>query len=439
MNFKKYFETAKELNFEDIEFKVVENKTLSIEVFHKKVEKYNVSENSTLYIRGIINGNMVSASTENFSNVTQLLKEMASDSLLIEDKVAQEIFEGSKKYSKFKTYNDALENVSPSKKIDLCLLVEEKAFNYDNRIKEVSGVHYSEAVKSEKIINSKGLKLSYKTNYAYIYLDVVAKENEDTRTGGMYQLFNNLDDVNIDNIVNKACSDAINSLNGTPCDSKKYKVLFAPDVFASLLNKCLISISGDNVNKNKSLLKDKLNQVIASKKLTVVEDPHCKQYPYFYRSFDDEGVATSKKVIIDKGVLKTFLYNIEAAKSANTASTGNGYGGSQIGVDTSFVYVKPSKKTVDDLLKSINNGIQITDVAGLHSGLNTISGDFSLQASGFRIENGKITTPVNLITIAGNLFDLLKNVVDVGNDSFLALNGTLTPSVVVKNVAVSGK
>ena len=111
----------------------------------------------------------------------------------------------------------------------------------------------------------------------------------------------------------------------------------------------------------------------------------------------------------------------------------------QIGVDTSFVYVKPSKKTVDDLLKSINNGIQITDVAGVHSGLNTISGDFSLQASGFRIENGKITTPVNLITIAGNLFDLLKNVVDVGNDSFLALNGTLTPSVVVKNVAVSGK
>ena len=252
-------------------------------------------------------------------------------------------------------------------------------------------------------------------------------------------MFNNLDDVNIDNIVNKACSDAINSLNGTPCDSKKYKVLFAPDVFASLLNKCLISISGDNVNKNRSLLKDKLNQVIASKKLTVIEDPHCKKYPYFYRSFDDEGVATSKKAIIDKGVLKTFLYNIEAAKSANTTSTGNGYGGSQIGVDTSFVYVKPSKKTVDDLLKSINNGIQITDVAGVHSGLNTISGDFSLQASGFRIENGKITTPVNLITIAGNLFDLLKNVVDVGNDSFLALNGTLTPSVVVKNVAVSGK
>ena len=95
------------------------------------------------------------------------------------------------------------------------------------------------------------------------------------------------------------------------------------------------------------LLKDKLNEVVASKKFTLTENPHSKAYPFFYRAFDDEGVATSKKTIVEKGVLKTFLYNIEAAKQANTTSTGNGYGGAAIGISTSFLEVKPGKKDKD--------------------------------------------------------------------------------------------
>ena len=176
-----------------------------------------------------------------------------------------------------------------------------------------------------------------------------------------------------------------------------------------------------------------------SKKFTLIENPHSKEYPYFYRAFDDEGVATYKKAIIEKGVLKTFLYNIEAAKEAKTTSTGNGYGGAAIGISSAFLEVKPGKKTKEEMVEKINNGIQITSVQGLHAGMNPLSGDFSLQASGYRIENGKITTPVNLITIAGNLFEVFKDIDEVGNDLHLSYSGILTPSVSVKKLAISGK
>lgn len=439
MKLDKYFDYAKQLGFSDVEFKTIEKNELSIEVFHGKVEKYSVAENETIYIRAIKDGKMVSASTENISDIKNVFDEMAVHGTLIDEDKAQEIFKGSDNYKRIKTHADTLSKVSNADKIKLCLDIESKAFAYDKRISEVEGVEYKEVFSSTKIHNSKGLKLSRKTNYALVYLSVVAKDENDTKTGGYYQFSQDLNCFDQEILVKKACDEAILSLNGTPCASKNYKALLSPTVFASLVSFLLRSVSGEEVNKGKSLLKDKLNQQIASNKLTIVENPFNKDYPFFVRCFDDEGVATCKKNIIEKGVLKTFLYNISAAKEANVSSTGNGYGGSLIGVDTSFVEVKPSKTCKEELCQKIKNGVFIDNVEGLHSGMNAMTGDFSLQASGYRIEDGKITTPLNLITIAGNLFTLFKDVSAVGSDTFVTLSGISSPSVVVSSLAVSGK
>ena len=363
---------------------------------------------------------------------------MVENAALIEENKPQEIFGGSESYKKYKTHNDTLANTPVADKIALCLQVEEKAKAYDSKVSEVE-VEYSETESAMTIVNSKGLKLSYKSSYGVLVASVVAKDGNDTRTGFKYNIGQSLEDMKADELVKEACDSAINALHGTQCDSKEYKVLLAPNVFASLISVLMGNVSGDAVNKGKTLLKDKLHQVVASKKFTLTENPHNKQYPYFYRSFDDEGVATSKKTIVEKGVLNTFLYNIEAAKQAGVTSTGNGYGGAAIGISTSFLEVKPGKKDKDQLCAHIKNGIQITSVQGLHSGMNALSGNFSLQASGYRIEDGKITTPVNLITIAGNLFKLFENIEEVGSDLTLSMGGTLTPSVVIKSLAISGK
>ena len=439
MNFVKYFEYAKKIGFSDVEFKVQTSNKLSISVFQKKVENYSVSENETIYIRGIFNGKMVSGSSENANNVCKILDEMAVNATLIDEEKEQEIFAGSEKYKTFKTSSDKLAKVSIADKIALCLDVEAKAYDYDYRIAPGVEVEYQEVESAMKIVNSKGLKLSYKVNYGFVVLSVVAKSDNDTRTGFKFKILQDLDSLNVDQLVKDACDDAINALNGSQCESKKYKVLLAPNVFASFANVLLSSVSGDAVNRGKSLLKDKLNQQVASSKLTIVENPHSKEHPYFYRAFDDEGVATMKKAIVEKGVLKTFLYNIEEAKQAKVKSTGNGYGGSVIGVSTSFVEVKPGKKSKEELCEKIKDGIQITSVQGLHAGMNPLSGDFSLQASGYRIENGKITTPVNLITIAGNIFKMFNDIVDLGNDEYVTPSGMSSVSVYIKSLAISGK
>ena len=439
MNFVKYFEYAKKIGFSDVEFKVQTSNKLSISVFQKKVENYSVSENETIYIRGIFNGKMVSGSSENANNVCKILDEMAVNATLIDEEKEQEIFAGSEKYKTFKTSSDKLAKVSIADKIALCLDVEAKAYDYDYRIAPGVEVEYQEVESAMKIVNSKGLKLSYKVNYGFVVLSVVAKSDNDTRTGFKFKILQDLDSLNVDELVKDACDDAINALNGSQCESKKYKVLLAPNVFASFANVLLSSVSGDAVNRGKSLLKDKLNQQVASSKLTIVENPHSKEHPYFYRAFDDEGVATMKKAIVEKGVLKTFLYNIEEAKQAKVKSTGNGYGGSVIGVSTSFVEVKPGKKSKEELCEKIKDGIQITSVQGLHAGMNPLSGDFSLQASGYRIENGKITTPVNLITIAGNIFKMFNDIVDLGNDEYVTPGGMSSVSVYIKSLAISGK
>ena len=439
MNFVKYFEYAKKIGFSDVEFKVQTSNKLSISVFQKKVENYSVSENETIYIRGIFNGKMVSGSSENANNVCKILDEMAVNATLIDEEKEQEIFAGSEKYKTFKTSSDKLAKVSVADKIALCLDVEAKAYDYDYRIAPGVEVEYQEVESAMKIVNSKGLKLSYKVNYGFVVLSVVAKSDNDTRTGFKFKILQDLDSLNVDQLVKDACDDAINALNGSQCESKKYKVLLAPNVFASFANVLLSSVSGDAVNRGKSLLKDKLNQQVASSKLTIVENPHSKEHPYFYRAFDDEGVATMKKAIVEKGVLKTFLYNIEEAKQAKVKSTGNGYGGSVIGVSTSFVEVKPGKKSKEELCEKIKDGIQITNVQGLHAGMNPLSGDFSLQASGYRIENGKITTPVNLITIAGNIFKMFNDIADLGNDEYVTPGGMSSVSVYIKSLAISGK
>ena len=291
MRVNKYFSVAKQLGFEDIEFKSRTSKKLSISIFHEKVENYTVAENETLYIRGIVNGKMVSGQTENEKSIERILKEMVKNAELIEDNKPQEIFGGSEKYKNFKTHNNVLANTPVAEKINLCLAVEAKAKAYDARVSEAE-VEYNETQSAMTIVNSKGLKLSYKSSYGVLVASVVAKDGDDTRTGFKYVIGQDMQALDPEVVVKEACDNALNALHGTQCDSGKYKVLLTPGVFSSLINILISNVSGDSVNKGRTLLKDKLNEVVASKKFTLTENPHSKAYPFFYRAFDDEGVAT---------------------------------------------------------------------------------------------------------------------------------------------------
>ena len=203
--------------------------------------------------------------------------------------------------------------------------------------------------------------------------------------------------------------------------------------------------SSETAQKGLSKLAGKEGTVIASEAVTLVDDPFHKDNP-IPRPFDGEGSPTYVKNVIEKGELKTLLYNLKTAAIAGKKTTGNASKGgynSSIGVRPFTMYLAPGELTEEELLKQAGNGIYINALAGLHAGADAVTGDFSLQSAGYLIEDGKKTAHIKSFTVAGNFFDLLRNITAVANNFELpmAISSTAfgAPSVLVSGLSIAGK
>ena len=251
-------------------------------------------------------------------------------------------------------------------------------------------------------------------------------------------LENDFSKFNEDELVKNIVKKTVSQLGGEACESGEYKCVFSPEATASLMRVYMSHVDSEEVQKHSSLFIGKLGQKVASNKVTIEDRP--LQRNVYARWFDDEGVATYNKALVKNGVLQTYLYNLTTASKDGVESTGNGYKkGSQMGVSASNLYLKPGKKSQEELFAEVGNGVFITEVSGLHAGLNPQSGNFSLQSTGFMIENGKKGKPLDLITVSGNLLDVFKDIVEVGNDVTVSPSGVSAESVLIKKIAVSGK
>ncbi len=439
MNINKFFNQAKEKGITECELKFNKDSSLSVEIFHSEISSYSLSSSSSILARGIYNGLLGSATTEedNKNTYSFLINEIIDSSKVVEKKEKPNIFKGSPKYKKKILFNKDIAAKPLQEKIDNLFLIEERLKQYDPRISEIEAVQYEETMSEFKMMNTHGLKLAEKDNLFFYYASIIVKEGEEVRNG--YSLFFSTDpkEFDVDLFVKKVAENALSKLHSEQCDSKKYPVVFSPKTFANLVNFYISSASAEQVQKGSSMFINLLNKEVASSKITISEMPLAKNC--FYSYFDSEGVATSNKKIIDKGVLKTYLYNLETAAKDNVESTGNATGSVKIGIGFNNLVVRPGKLSEEELLAKAKDGVYITSLEGLHSGINAQSGNFSLKCEGFMIENGKKTKPLSLITVAGNLKDLFKGVIGVANNSELQLSSTTSPSVLVKSLAISGK
>ena len=159
-------------------------------------------------------------------------------------------------------------------------------------------------------------------------------------------------------------------------------------------------------------------------------------------AFDDEGVPCHRKELIRDGVLTTLLYNLKSAAVDGVDSTGNGVKRSYTSpVDTAPInlIVAPGQTDGDGLMKEAGSGLIVEELAGMHSGANPETGDFSLSAKGYLFENGAISRSVGNITISGNFYTLLKDIQAVGNDTVVSIDGIVSPSVLVRALALGGE
>ena len=441
MKYDKFFELAKAAGIEEAELSVSSSYSLSFSLFHGEIDSYNSSKSFSYLARGIYKGKMgaVASDVYNSKSAQYFVEQIINNASVIENDDPVFIFKGSEKYRKINTFNRQLGNIPVEKKIEIAKQIEKDIRDGDPRIVEVQTVAYDESSSSSVIMNSHGLKLSQKNNYFLFYGSAVARENEQTKSGSDLFFGNDFSEFVPSELSKSVVKETIGQLGGYPCETATYKAVLSPDVVSSLMFAYVSSAIAEDVQKNSSLFVGKLGQKVASKKVTIEDLPLSKNV--FARSFDDEGVATYNKPIIKNGVLQTYLYNLTTAAKDGVQSTGNGVvsGGSKVYTSPTFLQMKPGKKSQDELFEEIGNGVYITDVSGLHAGLNARSGNFSLQSTGYMIENGKKTHALDIITVSGNLVDLFNSIVTIGNDSKTFLSGCRCPSVVIKKLAVSGK
>ena len=437
------FEKAKIAGFDECEIYFSDGESISISVYEGEVEKYNLAKSFGLSFRGKINNKMGYSYTEILDEVAidMLINSAKNSATLIENDDETFIYVGDKTYSEVKTYSKELENIDPGKMIDLALDLEKEAKNYCDKVVNINGCKISYSSSNYGIYNTKGLELNNKDNILTSYVVPVVEDESGKNDGVGYVVASSLDEVKPREMAAQGVEEALSKLGGKSIPSGSYKTIIYNEAMVQLLETFASTFSGDAAQKGLSLLKGKEGDMIASPIVTIVDDP-LMEGGLASAPFDDEGVATFTKELVYEGKLNTLLHNLKTAHKQGVKSTGNGFKASyasSVNVSESNLYLRKGEKSFEDLMKEINEGVIITDLAGLHSGANTVSGDFSLAAKGFYVENGKKTFPVEQITLAGNYFDLLKNIVSIGNDLKFPMSNVGSPSVLVTGLSIAGK
>lgn len=441
----KLFEKAEANNIKEFEVYFTEGQSFSVKVFNEEVDDYKNAKTHGLSFRGLYNNKMGYSYTEVFDEaaINMLIKELIENATLIENEDEIPIFEGSKTYQVVNNYNPSLESISAEDKIEFTKNLEKYAKNLNQRVQSVNYCLLGNSNGKRLIKNSKGLELESKGNVIYAYVSVVVKENDDIKTAHAYTVSRDFAELNHEIIAKEAVQKATDKLSASPISTGEYKIIIENEAMTDILGAVSGVFSAEAVQKGLSKFKDKLNEQVAVPELTLTDNPFLEG-AFSNKSFDDEGVATSTKNIIENGILKTYLHNLKTAKKDGVNPTGNGTKGSyksSIGIAPSNFYINAGKLKLEEMMSKAGEGLLITDLAGIHSGFNSISGDFSLSAEGFYFSQGKIEKAVNQITIAGNFFNLLNNIVEIGSDLKFSLPGSSSvgsPSIFINKLNVAG-
>ena len=432
MNFNILFALAKEKGLEDIQVLYEETNSTDITVYNGELDNVNVSRVSSLSAKALYKGRMAYFSTEEVSPKAfpRIVDELLNSAKILNSKDEEFIYEGDPKYKKLPfLFNKSLNEHSVDEKIALALKASNILKGKANVVQSQAG--YEEAETTTIMVNSKGLKVKNHRNYAELFAMPIVNKDNDVRNEFAFYLSNNFEDFDAEKIANEAYEKTVSMIGAKPVKSGKYNVVFSERTTASILGCFTSMFSSEAVQKGLSVLKGKVGEKIGSTKVTLVDDPFLKMSMQS-TSCDSEGVATQYKEIVKNGVLTNYFYNLKTAKKDGVKSTGNGFGGGARPVNFHF---KTGRKTKDEVIALAKDGLYITSLEGLHSGANSINGQFSVQAAGYVIRDGKIAEPVALITVSDSFLNLLSNVKEVSNELANAFD---SPAILVKGIAVAG-
>jgi PmbA protein len=344
-------------------------------------------------------------------------------------------------------FDPSIAEIPNEKKIEIARQAEKIALSYDQRITKTDGSSFSDSETDVIIANSRGISYASRSSRVHFWLGVIAGEGGDMQSaywGSAKRHAKDLDTV--EDVAKMAAKRAVEKLGPKPVETQKAPIVFegggaagldshaAPAFWAGIS----MAMNGDSVFKKTTFLAEYLGKPIASELITLVDDPTIPRH-VASSAFDGEGNITRKNVLIDKGILKMFIYDSLTARKAgvdvNTMAQRYSYKNRPVARFLNLI-VKNGDMDREELIAGIKNGLLVTGLRGI--GTNPITGTYSCGASGFWIKEGEIVFPVDGITLGGNILDMLKNIEAVAND--LEVRGYLSsPSFKISEMTIGGR
>jgi PmbA protein len=337
-------------------------------------------------------------------------------------------------------YRDALEAFPTQSKVDLAIELERAVRGADPRISGIESAEYIDVMDEGAIVSTTGIRTAGRETACYVMTYAMAAVGDETQTGFGFSVGRQPSELDVEIAAVDAAQRATRMLGAVKPPSERLRVVLDPWVTAQFLGILAFTLNGEAVLKGRSLFAERLGDEVASSLVTLVDDPTDPQ-AFTATETDGEGLATRRNVLIEDGVLRLFVQNAYSARRAGTRSTGSAVRGgfkTTPGVGCMATSLRPGTATQAELVAGVQDGLLVQDVAGLHSGVNPISGDFSTGAEGLRIRGGELAEPVREFTIASTLQKMLKDVIAVGGDvRWLPMNASGV-SLVIDEVTISG-
>ena len=339
---------------------------------------------------------------------------------------------------------DDVYSLDGKERIEWARRAEAAALAADKRITNSDGGSFEAATGSKILVNSRGFVGSYRTSYAGVSAAPLAMdENGQMQRDGWWSSARRLADLESPEAVGaEAARRTLRRLGARRVKTQQVPIVFAPEVARSLLGSVFEAASGDAIWRSASFLAGKLGEEIAASNLTIVDD-HLMLLPtgaggFGTSPFDGEGLPSRRNVVVENGVLKSYLLNTYTARKLGMKSTHNasrGLAGAP-GVGCGNFYLQPGELAPEEIVKSVGQGLYVTSLMGF--GVNTVTGDYSRGASGLWIENGELTHAVEEVTVAGNLKQMLREITAIGND--LVFRGAVaSPTLRIDGMTVAGE
>jgi len=324
-------------------------------------------------------------------------------------------------------------------KIALVTELERITLGLDPRVR-VDEADYSDGGGESAIVTTTGIRRHRRANSCHVSVSALADDGDETQTGFGFSVGDAPADLDLSEAAGDAVDRATRLLGATKPRSRRTTVVLDPFVTAQVLGIIGSTLNGESVVKGRSLFRDRLGETIAAPGVTLIDDPTDPR-AFTATDVDGEGLAARRNVLIDSGRLEMFVHSGYSARRAGTVSTGNAIRGGVAGLPGAgcqALQLVPGARAQEELISSIDDGVLVQSVSGIHSGVNTVSGDFSTGASGMSISNGAIAAPVREFTIATTLQRLLLDIIEIGADLRWLPMRAAGMSLVIGDVTVSG-